>query len=193
MKAIQLLKKAEEGTITPEQADSLAQKALQEKGRMDERVIQGEKDTAQYEKLQSEMQGKVNQLKSMIQKYESEVKIVKARSRASKATLKVNELASGVDSNGTIARLERMKEKVDQQEALAEAYGEMGDDNKSVDDEINSALGDSGNTDALEKLKAKMSSQKQIEGDSSSSTPSKDSSSDQPLSELEKLKSKLKG
>ena len=38
--------------------------------------------------------------------------------------------------------LERMKDKVSQQEALADAYGEIAGD-KSLDNEIDAALGDS--------------------------------------------------
>lgn len=50
-----------------------------------------------------------------------------------------------------------MKEKVEEQEALAEAYGEMGDATTSVDDEINKALADSKGVavdDSLAQLKA---------------------------------------
>ena len=54
-----------------------------------------------------------------------------------------------------------MKEKVAQQEALAESYGEIAAENKSVDDEIDKAIG-SGSaqvkaSDSLAALKAKMS------------------------------------
>ena len=48
-----------------------------------------------------------------------------------------------------------MKEKVESQEALADAYGEIADSNKSLDNEIDSALSGSSSSDALAALKAK--------------------------------------
>ena len=45
-----------------------------------------------------------------------------------------------MDSSGTVSTLERMKEKVVQQEALAEAYGEMAGTAKSIDAEIDKAI-----------------------------------------------------
>lgn len=187
-KAIQLIQKSQTGGIDPQQADMLAQKALDEKARVDQTIVQLEKDTGQYEKLQSEMQSKVSQLKTTIAKYEGELKTLKARSQVSKASERVAKITSGVDPSGTIARLERMKEKVDEQEALAEAYGDMADKNKSLDDEINDALGSS-DSDSLAQLKSKMSNQQQI-GDGSN--PGAKGAEGQGMSELEKLKSKLK-
>lgn len=54
--------------------------------------------------------------------------------------------------------LERMKNKVDEQEALAEAYGDMANESKTVDDEINKALNNPTITAsaALDDLKKKM-------------------------------------
>ncbi len=55
--------------------------------------------------------------------------------------------------------LERMKEKVNEQESLAQAYGEMADTSHTVDEEINKALkgGSSPQVeDSLAQLKAKM-------------------------------------
>jgi phage shock protein A len=54
--------------------------------------------------------------------------------------------------------LERMKAKVEEEEALAEAYSDMAGATTSVDDEIDKAIG-SGSTqgdDSLARLKAKM-------------------------------------
>jgi phage shock protein A len=61
--------------------------------------------------------------------------------------------------------LERMKEKVDEQEALADAYGEMADEGKTVDDEINKALNNTNVTAsaALDDLKRKMGIMKEEE------------------------------
>jgi phage shock protein A len=55
--------------------------------------------------------------------------------------------------------LERMKDKVEQEEALAESYGEIANESKSLDDEIDKILdapSSSSQSDSLAALKAKM-------------------------------------
>ena len=51
-----------------------------------------------------------------------------------------------------------MKEKVEEQEALADAYGEMADESKTIDEEIDKALNDSAlsGSVALDELKREM-------------------------------------
>ena len=66
---------------------------------------------------------------------------------------------SNIDSTGTVSMLEKMKDKVAQEEALAESYGEIANESKSLDDDIEAAIGDSSQAKAaidLEALKAKM-------------------------------------
>lgn len=139
-KAIQLLKAAESGKISPAEADRLASEAITKK-----QEAQNAADTAkaQYQQLQNQigqLNGNVDKLKSNISKYENELKMLKARYRVSNATQKLNKSLANVDSNGTISMLEKMKDKVDQQESLAAAYGEMAGEATSLDDEIDKAL-----------------------------------------------------
>ena len=98
-------------------------------------------------------------MKSNISKWENEAKTLKARAMVSEATRKVNQQLAAVDSSSTVSMLEKMKEKVAKEEALAESYGEIANEAKSVDDEIDAALRKSGATassDKLAALKAKM-------------------------------------
>lgn len=142
-KAVQLLKGAEAGRISPEEADRLAAEALNKK---QDAQRGAETAKSQYQQLQgqiNQMNGNINKLKSSISKYENELKMLKARHRVSNATSKLNKSLANVDSNGTISMLEKMKDKVDQQESLAAAYGEMAELETSVDDEIDKALLDS--------------------------------------------------
>ena len=86
----------------------------------------------------------------------------------SQATKNLNKQLTQIDSGSTIAMLEKMKEKVAQEEALAESYGEIANESKSVDDEIDKALGDSartGATDDLAALKAKIAKKNEGEGE----------------------------
>lgn len=158
-KAMLLLKKAENGDITPEEADRLATEALTRKEECLANAARAQKEVDSFDSNIDKLQGNINKLKSKISHYENELKTLKARDRVSKATVKINKSMTSIDSGGTVARLERMKEKVDQQEAMAEAYGEIADEGKSVDDEIDDVLSDGPNvkaSSALEELKAKM-------------------------------------
>ena len=99
----------------------------------------------------------LNDLKSKISSYENDLVTLKARTKTANATRKINQHLASVDSKGTVALLERMKNKVEEQESLAQAYGEMAEDTQSVDDEIDKAIGgSSAGDDSLAKLKAKM-------------------------------------
>jgi phage shock protein A len=158
-KAIQLIKSAEAGRISPEEADRLASEAL---NRKQEAKTAAETAKAQDQQLQNQiaqLNGNVNKLKANISKYENELKMLKARYRVSNATSKLNKSLANVDSNGTIAMLEKMKDKVAQQESLAAAYGDMADANTSLDDEIDKALLDapaSGASGELAALKERL-------------------------------------
>lgn len=108
------------------------------------------------------MQTNINSLKSTIAKWEGELKTLRARVQVSQATQDINKKMTQLDSDSTINMLEKMKEKVLQQEALADAYGEIANASKSIDDEINSAV-DTSESNAeieLQKLKEQMNSKK---------------------------------
>ncbi len=84
--------------------------------------------------------------------------MLKARAKVSQATKKLNKSMSNIDSSSTISMLEKMKDKVAQEEAMAEAYGDIANANKSIDDEIDAALSNAPAEKnlALEELKAKL-------------------------------------
>ena len=162
-KAVLLLKRAETGQIDPADADRLATEALSKKEQAMERAGVNQKSLATQEANVAKMEQNVQRLKSQISQWENELKTLKARAKVSAASQKLNKQLANIDSSSTVGMLERMKEKVDQQEALAESYGDMADMTKSVDDEIDKALlgtggtgGSSGGSDALAALKAKL-------------------------------------
>ena len=72
-----------------------------------------------------------------------------------------------IDSGSTVSMLERMKDKVAEEEALAESYGDIANESKSVDEEIDKALeGGSSQvkaSDDLAALKAKLGMDKDKE------------------------------
>ena len=67
------------------------------------------------------------------------LKTLKARVKVSNATKNLNKQMAEIDSSSTVSMLERMKEKVHQEEALAEAYGDIANSSKSIDDELDKA------------------------------------------------------
>jgi len=157
-KAMTLLNNAKEGKMDAAEADRLATEALKRVGQAKENASRAQMEVQKFDTSISQLESNINKIKSSVTKYENELKTLKARMKVSKATKKINKQLAQVDSTGTIAMLEKMKDKVAEEEALAEAYGDIADSSKSIDDEINSALEDvdADSSDALADLKKKM-------------------------------------
>lgn len=157
-KAMLLLQKAERGELEMSEAERLATEALTRKEEATTNAGRAQEEVSRFDTNISQLDANVKKLKSTITKYENELRTLKARARVSEATQKINKQLSGIDSSGTVSMLEKMKDKVAQQEAMAEAYGEISVENRSLDDEIDATLSDSSlkASNALEELKAKM-------------------------------------
>jgi phage shock protein A len=157
-KAMTLLNNAKEGKMDATEADRLATEALKRVQQAKENGARAQAEVQKFDQSISQLESNINKVKSNISKYENELKTLKARMKVSKATKKINKQLSQVDSTGTIAMLEKMKDKVAEEEALAEAYGDIADQSKSVDEEIDAALDnvDANSSDALAELKKKM-------------------------------------
>lgn len=157
-KAMLILKKAQAGGLDATEADRLATEALIKK----EEAIGGQNraiaDKEKFDLNVSQMESNVQTIKQNISKWENELKILRSRVKVADATKTLNKQMAQIDSNGTVALLERMKEKVAQEEALAEAYGDIANNSKSVDDEIDKAINvkQSKASSELEKLKEQM-------------------------------------
>jgi Phage shock protein A (IM30), suppresses sigma54-dependent transcription len=157
-KAILLLQKAEKGDLDVAEAERLATEALARKEEAVANVARAQEEVIRFDQNISQLDANVKKLKSTITRYENELRTLKARARVSSATQKINKQLSGIDSSGTVSMLEKMKDKVAQQEAMAEAYGEISVENRSLDDEIDATLNETNvkASNALEELKAKM-------------------------------------
>ena len=157
-KAMLLLQRAQQGQLDPAEADRLATEALSKKEQATQQVVRIQDEVQKYDNMTGNLETKVNSLRSQISSWENEIKTLKARAKVSSATKKLNKQLAGIDSSSTVAMLERMKDKVAEEESLAESYGEIAAAPKSVDAEIEKALGDSSHagSDQLAALKAKM-------------------------------------
>lgn len=157
-KAVLLLKKVQSGDLETSEGDRLATEALTQKEQFSIAAQQSKTQQDRFDKNVEQLEANIKQLRSSISAYENELKTLKARVKVSEASAKVNKQMAQIDSSSTVSLLERMKEKVAQQEALAEAYGDIANESKSVDDEIDKALDHEGGkaADDLSKLKAKL-------------------------------------
>jgi phage shock protein A len=169
-KAILLLKRAQSGDIEAAEADRLATEALTQKENNLKHTAQAMGEQQKYEESVDKLEGNINRLKSTINKWENELKTLKARVKVSNATKSINKQMAQIDSTDTISMLERMKDQVAQDEALAESYEEMANESRSIDEEIDRTLDQSSKSDKareLEALKEKLGIKKDDSSDKS--------------------------
>ncbi len=153
-KAMMLLKKMQSGGLDSAQAERLATEALSRKEECSQKAVSLMQNWEQQDKMASQLQTNVTKLRSTVSSYENELITLRARAKTAAATRKINEQVARVDSSGTISMLEKMKAKVEEDESLAQSYGELASAETSVDDEINAALGGSQLSPASDKLAA---------------------------------------
>jgi len=139
-KAMMLLQKMQSGELDPAEAERLAAEALNQKEQQAAEAVRISQEAERHEQMAGQLQASVNKIKSTISTYENDLVTLTARSKTAAATKKINQQMAKVDSSSTIAMLEKMKAKVEEDESLAMAYGEMASADQSVDDEINAVL-----------------------------------------------------
>ncbi|RAW02145.1 PspA/IM30 family protein [Pseudochryseolinea flava] len=141
-KAILIMQKAQAGHVDLVKAEDLAREALSLHKRY---YVESEELGEQVNALQQssrEMLRNTEILKENMEKWEKELRTLKARVKVSKATEQVNKQLAHADNHGVIGMLERMKAKVEDQEALAKAYGEISRERNSRKEELDSLLKD---------------------------------------------------
>jgi phage shock protein A len=135
-KAILILKKAHKGDMDATEADNLAKEALKKKEETQKKVDFAQQESDKFDASVAQLQNTIQELKSTITNWENELRTLKSRVKVSKATKNVNKQMAELDSSGTVSMLERMKEKVAQEEALAQAYGDMAKKEKDIDQKL---------------------------------------------------------
>ena len=158
-KAMMILRRMEAGEVDAGEAERLATAALEKK---DESLQQASRTVADHQTQQQmadQLQGKVEALKRQIGKYENDAITLKARARTASSMRKINQQLAGADASGTVAMLEKMKQKVTEEESLAEAYDQLADVGGDIDEDIDKALTSATprvGSDSLAALKKKM-------------------------------------
>ncbi|PKV49390.1 phage shock protein A (PspA) family protein [Aquimarina sp. MAR_2010_214] len=157
-KAMLILKKAQNGDLDVTEADRLAKEALVKKEEAMLHVNRSKGESEKFDSSVSQLEKNVQEIKQNISKWENELKTLKARVKVSTATKNVNKQMAEIDSSSTVSMLERMKDKVNQEEALAEAYGDIANTSKSIDEEIDKAIDvtEANAEDDLAKLKEQL-------------------------------------
>lgn len=154
-KAVVIVQKAEKGEVETAEADRLAKEALKRQTASLENAKNLQKEhEKQYDECEK-MQANINHLKSGIAKWENELKTLKARVQVSEATKDINQKMTQMDTGSTVSMLEKLKDRVVQQEALAEAYSDISKAGKSIDEEIDALVNnnDTKTEEALNRLK----------------------------------------
>jgi phage shock protein A len=139
-KAMLLLQKAQSGKMDMTEAERLAAEALSQREQVAAEALRLAQEATSQEQMANQLQANVNKIKNSISTYQNDLVTLKARARTAAATKKINKQISKVDTSGTIAMLEKMKARVEEDESLAQAYGDMASADHNVDDEINAAL-----------------------------------------------------
>jgi len=158
-KAMMLLQKMQQGELDPAEAERLASEALNQKEAISKEAVHLAQEAERHQQMAGQLQTNVNKIKMSINTYENDLVTLKARAKTAAATKKINQQIARVDSSSTITMLEKMKAKVEEDESLAIAYGEMASADQSIEDEIDAALkGETTPTpsQALLELKQKM-------------------------------------
>lgn len=141
-KAVLVMEKAQDGSLELEKAETLAKEALRLKMQYTEESEDLEQQAAIHQQSAAEMLKNIEVIKENLSKWEKELKTLKARVKVSKATQQVNKQLAHLDANDTISMLERMKEKVEDQEALAKAYGEIAGEKSTIKEDLEKVLHD---------------------------------------------------
>jgi phage shock protein A len=157
-KAMLLLQRAQSGEIEPAKAEQLAMEVLNEKESADRQAAQLFQDYQNQNNMSQQLQSKVDDLRKTISTYENELITLRARAKTATSMRKVNQQLAKIDSSSTISMLEKMKQKVTEEESLATAYGEVAGGKTTLEARVTEVLStrSADNQRSLEELKRKM-------------------------------------
>ena len=135
-KAMLILTKAKNGELDIEEADKLAKQALVRKEETNQQLENAKSESENFDESVAKLESSVQEIKNSLKKWENELRTLKARHKVAKATKNLNKEMAEIDSSSTVSMLERMKNKIEQEEALADAYGDMAKENKTLEQKL---------------------------------------------------------
>jgi len=157
-KAESILAKAKSGEMSEEEAQKLVSELLQKAEIHEQNARNLEQEAQKQKEMAMRLQAKIDQLKTVIAKYEAELKTLKARYATAKAVKKINKQLAKVDPSDAISMLEKMKQKVEEEEYLATAYEEIAKKEimLDVESEVDKKILEMETSQKLEELKKKL-------------------------------------
>ncbi|MFY7671679.1 PspA/IM30 family protein [Tenacibaculum sp. MEBiC06402] len=135
-KAMLILTKVKNGELEMEEADKLAKQALVRKEETNQQLENAKSESENFDQSVAKLESSVQEIKNSLKKWENELRTLKARHKVAKATKNLNKEMAEIDSSSTVSMLERMKSKIEQEEALADAYGDMAKENKTLEQKL---------------------------------------------------------
>lgn len=142
-KAKLALTKVQDGELAAAQGEKLASEALLTKKRILEETQTLREEINEHESKRDEINTHIEVLKFNIAKWEKELTTLRAKQKVNEAASLANKQMATIDSNSTLDMLQRVKRKVANGEAIAEAYAEIAknkielpDERKAVQDEL---------------------------------------------------------
>lgn len=154
-KALLLLQKAQKEEIEAKKADQLALEAISIKKKLTEEAAEISTESIVFTDKINLINNKIDVLKFNISKWEKELATLKAKQRINNASEFANKQMANIDNNSTIELLEKMKSKIEQQEAYNDAFEEHAQ--QKAEQEIDYLLKRTDTPkDELEELKRKL-------------------------------------
>jgi|JFJP01.1.fsa_nt_gi phage shock protein A len=168
-KAFALFSKAQVGEIEDIEADRLAAIAIEQVQILTKQATIHKEELAKKESALETMEKNIANLSKQISDYESIVIEMKSNFNVTKTIININNI-NMLNTNGTesLSLLERMKNKIEDNEALNDAYSEMAENSQKDEKELNNATNKIEKKDitksaeeALASLKAKLRESKE--------------------------------
>jgi len=124
-KAILILQKGQQKTLSIIEADQLAVEALQKKALQIKLSKKAKSEHNHFEKKYTQLNKNIYIIKSTISKWENKLKILNGRIKISTATKNLNKQLALLNSNNTITLLNKLRDEVIQEEALLKSYQDL--------------------------------------------------------------------
>lgn len=135
--------------------EDLARKALAKKAEADQQAAQYQAMFDSASAMTTKLKEQVDGLKAKLSEARLKESTLIARSQTAKAQTDIAKQIGGFDSN-SFAKFDKFEEKILKSESEAQAFTELSDSNKSIDDDFKLLTKNSQVDDEFEKLKASL-------------------------------------
>ncbi|MEM6261279.1 MAG: PspA/IM30 family protein [Bacteroidota bacterium] len=125
-----LTQKVLDGEVEPEEAERRKSHGLEQLKRLESKREQATKHANSLKDQVSQLTGVVDKLKDSIAQFEQELSTLKSRARLSGAKRDITQSVMDAEVGSTATLLEQMKARIEQDEAVADAFEELNEDDE---------------------------------------------------------------